>query len=102
MPMLKKAAGRKTDWAKLLPLALYAIRLTPSSATGFSPYALVHGREIHSPVDLLYQGWVEHGLEKCDVSTWAGELADKNGSGAYLRQEEVMRTRKREVEGFSS
>jgi len=54
IPLLKTYSNNKSDRVKLLPMALYFMRLTPNSSTGVSPYALVHGRELHSPVDLLY------------------------------------------------
>ena len=36
VPMLKKVKNNNMDWVKLLPIALYAIRSTPSVATGFT------------------------------------------------------------------
>jgi len=48
--------------------------LIPNSATGSSPFMLVHGRELHSPVDLLYSGWVEQRAEKQNVSLGIEEV----------------------------
>ena len=97
VPLLKKCSERKTDWVKFLPLALYAIRLMPNSATGASPYLLVHGRELHSPVDLLYNGWVEKRLERKDVSQWAQKVAERVEllrESACLKQSQTLECRK--------
>ena len=67
VPLLKKCTETKSDWVKFLPMALYAIRLMPNSSTGYSPFMLVHGRELHSPVDLLYSGWVERKMLSKDI-----------------------------------
>ena len=91
VPMLKKCSERKTDWAQFLHLSLYALRLTPNSATGASPYLLVHGRELHSPVDLLYSGWVEDRLKE---SAWALEVAEQVEIAACLTQLKIIETRK--------
>ena len=58
---------------------------------------LVHGRELHSPVDLLYSGWVEQKAEKQDVSTWAREIAERIDllrEKACLKQLETIENRK--------
>ena len=39
----------KTDWIKALPLALFAMRITPSEATGVAPYTMVTGSVPHIP-----------------------------------------------------
>ena len=56
VPILKKAKDENMDCVKFLLIALYAIHLTPSVATSYSPFALVYGRSMPSPVDLL---WLE-------------------------------------------
>ena len=68
--MLKKIKDENMDWVKFLPIALYPIRLTPSLATSYSPFALVHGRNMPSPVDLLHAGWLEKQCENSSVSEW--------------------------------
>ena len=36
-----------------LPDALWAYRKSPQSATGFSPFSLVYGTEVVSPVEII-------------------------------------------------
>jgi transposase InsO family protein len=45
-------SGRK--WLQELPTAVWSLRTTPSRATGFTPFFLVHGAEAVLPTDLEY------------------------------------------------
>ena len=40
-------------WATHLPDALWAYRKSPKSTTGFSPFSLVYGTEVVSPVEVM-------------------------------------------------
>jgi transposase InsO family protein len=41
-------------WIKELPSVVWSLRMTPSRATGFSPFFLVYGAEVVLPTDLEY------------------------------------------------
>jgi transposase InsO family protein len=45
-------SGRK--WLQELPAVLWSLRTTPSRATGFTPFFLVHGAEAVLPTDVEY------------------------------------------------
>jgi hypothetical protein len=45
--------GRK--WLQQLPSIIWSLRTTPSRATGFTPFFLVHGAEAVLPTDLEYR-----------------------------------------------
>jgi transposase InsO family protein len=45
-------SGRK--WLQELPAVVWSLRTTPSRATGFTPFFLVHGAEAVLPMDLEY------------------------------------------------
>ena len=75
--MLKNIEDINKDWVKFLPIALYAIRLTPSVATGYSPFSLVYGRNMPSPVDLLHAGWLEKQCENSSVREWISDLCER-------------------------
>ena len=57
----------KKKWPDILQLALYFLRMTPNSSTGFSPYMVVHGWEPASPIEVLQQGWLEEQFKELDV-----------------------------------
>jgi hypothetical protein len=41
-------------WMKELPSVVWSLRMTPSRATGFTPFFLVYGAEAILPIDLEY------------------------------------------------
>jgi hypothetical protein len=41
-------------WLQELPAVVWSLRTTPSRATGFTPFFLVHGAEAVLPTDLKY------------------------------------------------
>jgi hypothetical protein len=45
-------SGRK--WLQELPAVVWSLRTTPSRATGFTPFFIVHGAEAVLPTDLEY------------------------------------------------
>ncbi|GFY35463.1 retrovirus-related Pol polyprotein from transposon 412 [Trichonephila clavipes] len=47
------------DWEKILPQALFALRTVIHDTTGFSPAELVHGKNLRTPVMLLYEKLIE-------------------------------------------
>ena len=76
-PMLTKASKMGLDWVEQLPFAMFALRSAPNKDTGFSPYQLVYGHRVRTPLDVLHQGWAE--LEFCELETeeWSGWLVDR-------------------------
>ena len=77
VPMLRKTMANKLDWVKQVPLALYAMRLAPHTDTGVSPFEFIHGTPMHSPLDILHDGWLDKGKRKLNVLAWVEELADR-------------------------
>ena len=65
--MLKKTAIQEgKDWDKLLPYVLFAYREVPQASTGFSPFELLYGRNVHGPLDVLKSAWeTKHAEEEC-------------------------------------
>ena len=90
VPMIRKTLKAKLDWVKQVTLALYAIRLAPNSSTVISPFEFIHGRAMHSHLDLLYEGWLGKDKECLNVSAWVTELTDRLDiirDNAYNKQE---------------
>ena len=64
--MLTKATSMGLDWVAQIPFALFALRSAPNRDTHFSPFELVYGHQVRTPLDILHQGWAE--LEFTQVS----------------------------------
>ena len=68
--MLRKAIDEEgKDWDRLLPYLLFAYREVPQASTGFSPFELVYGGHIRSPLDVLKETWeAKKSTTECVVS----------------------------------
>ncbi|GFT05054.1 retrovirus-related Pol polyprotein from transposon 412 [Trichonephila clavipes] len=51
------------DWEKIVPQALFALRTVIHDSTEFSPAELVHGKNLRTPVMLLYEKLTEEPVE---------------------------------------
>ena len=75
--MLTKASALGLDWVGQIPFALFALRSNPNKDTGFSPFQLVYGHRVRTPLDILHQGWAELSFEKLDTAEWADWLVSR-------------------------
>ena len=66
-PMLTKASKLGMDWVGQLPFALFALRSAPNKDSSFSPYQLVYGHRVRTPLDILHQGWAELSFSELDT-----------------------------------
>ena len=103
--MINKLSKTKQGfWHEIIKLALYFIRMTPSSATGFSPYMTVHGWEPASPLEIVKEGLLEDSMEDIDVTTWVRENMERVEAIAdniVVRQDKVTKKRKSERDKYS-
>ena len=75
--MLTKASALGLDWVGQLPFAMFALRSAPNRDTHFSPFQLVYGHRVRTPLDILHQGWAELSFQELDTAEWSSWLADR-------------------------
>ena len=75
--MLTKAASQGLDWVGQVPFALFALRAAPNRDTQFSPFELVFGRQVRTPLDILHQGWAQLEFSELDTDEWADWLVER-------------------------
>ena len=75
--MLTKASSVGLDWVGQIPFALFALRSAPNRDTHFSPFQLVYGHQVRTPLDILHQGWAEVSFKVLDTSEWSDWLAER-------------------------
>ena len=75
--MLTKASAKGLDWVAQVPFALFALRSAPNRDTHFSPFQLVYGHQVRTPVDILHQGWAETEFKHLDACEWSEWLAER-------------------------
>ena len=96
VPMLTKASSQGLDWVGQVPFALFALRSAPNRDTLYSPFELVYGRQVRTPLDILHQGWVELEFEQLNTSEWADWLVDRLECWhEVMRQRNVAASKKR-------
>ncbi|GFU13051.1 hypothetical protein TNCV_2128801 [Trichonephila clavipes] len=70
-------SGGNSDWEKILPQALFALRTVIHDSTGFSPAELVHGKNLRTPVMLLYEKLTEEEHVESSVVDYVFELINR-------------------------
>ncbi|GFX66610.1 retrovirus-related Pol polyprotein from transposon 17.6 [Trichonephila clavipes] len=65
------------DWEKILPQALFALRTVIHDSTGFSPAELVHGKNLRTPLMLLYEKLTEEEHVESSVVDYVFELINR-------------------------
>ena len=72
--MLRKLVERKIDWAMQVKFTLFALRSTPCRMTGYSPFELVYGRELLTPLSLVADELRQPKRHSHKVEEWLEEL----------------------------
>ena len=58
--MLRKFVGERVqNWDRYLPSLLFAYREVPCESTGYSPFELLYGRTVRSPLAVVKDSWLE-------------------------------------------
>ena len=94
VPMLTKASQLGLDWVEQLPFALFALRSAPNRDTSFSPYQLVYGHRVRTPLDILHQGWAEVEFAGLETEEWSDWLVER-----LAVWHELVRERGKEASG---
>jgi hypothetical protein len=69
---LKSYVGK---WVKELPSVLWALRTTPSRATGHTPFLLVYGSEVMLPTEVEHKSFcVQQFNEEQSDDPWLDDL----------------------------
>jgi len=75
--MLRKVCSSKLDGAAPALFAMIALRAVPNPDAGLSPYELVYGKLVRTPMGMLHSGWLCPELHQLDVETWGELLASQ-------------------------
>lgn len=68
--MIRKADIDHKDWDDYLPFFLFTCRDAPCSATGYSPFELIFGKQMHGPLSILKQQWLLSSTATHSVADW--------------------------------
>jgi len=74
--LLKKVSAEKPkDWHRYLGPLMFAVRDTPQDSTGFTPFELLYGHKVRTPMTLLKRIWTDED-EDPEVKTWYQYVVD--------------------------
>ena len=76
--MLKKLTADCLGWPKQLKFCLFTLCNMPNGDTGYSPYQLIHGSELHGPLE-LYHGWFGEERECIELGNWMNKIGQTFG-----------------------
>ncbi len=75
--ILGKCIAEGVDWVGQVCFVLYVLRQMPHSDSGFSPFDLVFGFRVRTPLDSLYHGLYEVDSRELGVCDWVRGMAEK-------------------------
>ena len=90
--MLRKTATEEgKDWDQLIPYLLFAYREVPQMSTGFSPFELMHGRQVRGPLDVLKETWEASKKLTESVVSYVLTIQEKLAKMSELANENLAR-----------
>ncbi|GFT53542.1 retrovirus-related Pol polyprotein from transposon 297 [Trichonephila clavipes] len=81
------------EWEKQLPAALFALRAITRESTGLTPAELVHGKNLRTPITLLYEYWMGTTEEVTLVVEYVFQLINRLKSCQELAIEKMEETK---------
>ncbi len=89
--ILGKCIQDGSDWVGQVTFVLYVLRQMPHADSGLSPFDLVFGYRVRTPLDALYHGLYEVDSASLGVCEWVACLAERL---ERMREVAVVRTMK--------
>ena len=88
--LLKKVSAEKPkDWHRYLGPLMFAVRNTPQDSTGFTPFELLYGHKVRTPMTLLKRIWTDED-EDPEVKTLYQYVVDLRDRG-HLCQDKMAK-----------
>ncbi len=75
--ILGKCKEAELDWVGQVNFVLFVLRQMPHADSGFSPFDLVYGFRVRTPMEALYHGLYEMECGKLDVCEWVNNMAER-------------------------
>ncbi len=75
--ILGKCVENVHEWVGQVPYVLFILRQMPHADSGFSPFDLVYGFRVRTPLEALYYGLHEASYEKMNMCSWVRHMAER-------------------------
>jgi len=96
--LLKKVSAEKPkDWHRYLGPLMFTVRDTPQDSTGFTPFELLYGHKVRTPMTLLKRIWTDED-EDPEVKTlyrYVVDLRDRVEETCKMAKEELAKVQVR-------
>jgi len=96
--LLKKVSAEKLkDWHRYLGPLMFAVRDTPQDSSGLTPFELLYGHEVRTPMTLLKRIWTDED-EDPEVKTlyqYVVHLRDRVEETCKMAKEELAKVQVR-------
>ena len=73
----KVSAEKPKDWHRYLGPLMFAVRDTPQDSTGFTPFELLYGHKVRTPMTLLKRIWTDEDPEVKTLYQYVVDLRDR-------------------------
>jgi len=98
--LLKKVSAEKPkDWHRYLGPLMFSVIDTPQDSTGFTPFEILYGHKVRTPMALLKRIWTDED-EDPEVKTlyqYVADLRDRVEETCKMAKEELGTRQKSEV-----
>ncbi len=75
--ILSKCSASGLDWVGQINYVLFVLRQMPHANSGFSPFDLVYGFRVQTPLEALYYGLYEVESKELGVCDWVRNMAER-------------------------
>ncbi len=75
--VLGKCLDEGLDWVEQLNFVMFVLRQMPHRDSGYSPFDLVYGFRVRTPLDALYHGLYETDSKKLNVCEWVLRMSER-------------------------
>jgi len=96
--LLKKVAAEKPkDWHRYLGPLMFAVRDTPQDSTGFTPFELLYGYRVRTPMTLLKRIWTgeDENVEVKTAYQYVVDLRERIEETCELAKNELAKVQAR-------
>ena len=72
--MIRKSIQSKLYLPEQVKYSLFALRISPNRDSDFSPFEIIFGKNVRTPLELVKESWIIQGTGKKQVVEWVRTL----------------------------
>ena len=96
VPMVKKCMSDSLSWPQQLKFCLFALRAMPHKLSGFTPFEVVYGLNLHTPLELLFDSWLDSSMEPQSLCKWMVKFEERTKIVRKTMRERIKEVKENE------